>query len=298
MFNVTIRQVGIEEREEIIICCHEISDEVMSLANSIKGQKSFLLASKDGEMFKLDTKEIFYIESVDNKTFIYCKNNIYETKQKLYELEEILKGTKFFRCSKSMILNIGKIRSVSPSVNSRFEAKLVNGETAIISRQYVPTLKKKLGMRGIVMNDSLKEIIKEVIKDFFIITVAMLFVVSLANSIALIEYYPPYFPWVVMGTGAVTSIPTLLFYFKEEPTKLQARIRIVIHFCLIQAIVMTEGFLLGWYKNFPMAFLVFAMVTAVYLLTFLFSYITRTSTAKSINESLKKFNADEDYQDE
>ena len=63
------------------------------------------------------------------------------------------------------------------------------------------------------MNDSLKEIIKEVIKDFFIITVAMLFVVSLANSIALIEYYPPYFPWVVMGTGAVTSIPTLLFYF-------------------------------------------------------------------------------------
>ena len=135
MFNVTIRQVGIEEREEIIICCHEISDEVMSLANSIKGQKNFLLASKDGEMFKLD-----------NKTFIYCKNNIYETKQKLYELEEILKGTKFFRCSKSMILNIGKIRSVSPSVNSRFEAKLVNGETAIISRQYVPTLKKKLGM--------------------------------------------------------------------------------------------------------------------------------------------------------
>lgn len=137
------------------------------------------------------------------------------------------------------------------------------------------------------MNDSLKEIIKEVIKDFFIITVAMLFVVSLANSIALIEYYPSYFPWVVMGTGAVTSIPTLLFYFKEEPTKLQARIRIVIHFCLIQAIVMTEGFLLGWYKNFPMALLVFAMITAVYLLTFLFSYITRTSTAKSINESLK-----------
>ena len=97
------------------------------------------------------------------------------------------------------------------------------------------------------MNDSLKEIIKEVIKDYFIITVAMLFVVSLANSIALIEYYPPDFPRVVIGTAAVTSIPTLLFYFKEEPTKLQARIRIVIHFCLIQAIVMTEGFLLGWY---------------------------------------------------
>lgn len=148
------------------------------------------------------------------------------------------------------------------------------------------------------MNDSLKEIIKEVIKDFFIITVAMLFVVSLANSIALIDYYPPDFPWIVMGTGAVASLPSLLFYFKEEPTKRQYRIRIAIHFCVIQAIVMTEGFLLNWYTNHLMALVIFAMITAVYLLTFIFSYITSTNTANSINESLKKFNADENYQDE
>ena len=45
-----------------------------------------------------------------------------------------------------MILNISKIRSVAPSVNGRFEAKLLNGESVIISRQYVPVLKKKLGM--------------------------------------------------------------------------------------------------------------------------------------------------------
>lgn len=45
-----------------------------------------------------------------------------------------------------MILNISKIRSVSPSINGRFEAKLTNGETVIISRQYVPNLKKRLGM--------------------------------------------------------------------------------------------------------------------------------------------------------
>ncbi len=44
------------------------------------------------------------------------------------------------------------------------------------------------------MNDSLKRNYKGSHKGlFFIITVAMLFVVSLANSIALIEYYPPLF---------------------------------------------------------------------------------------------------------
>ena len=57
--------------EEIIICCHEISDEVMSLANSIKGQKSFLLASKDGEMFKLDTKEKMCIR--DRTSTVQCR---------------------------------------------------------------------------------------------------------------------------------------------------------------------------------------------------------------------------------
>ena len=68
------------------------------------------------------------------------------TQLKLYEIEERFRATKLFRCSKSMILNIGKIRSVAASVNGRFEAKLINGETVIISRQYVPDLKKRLGM--------------------------------------------------------------------------------------------------------------------------------------------------------
>ena len=51
-----------------------------------------------------------------------------------------------FRCSKAMILNLAKVRSVAPSLNGRFEARLTNGESVIISRQYVPDLKKRLGM--------------------------------------------------------------------------------------------------------------------------------------------------------
>lgn len=50
-----------------------------------------------------------------------------------------------FRCSKSMILNAGKIDYVLPSLSGRFEAVLDNGEKVIISRQYVSTLKRLLG---------------------------------------------------------------------------------------------------------------------------------------------------------
>lgn len=146
MFKITIKQIDKSREEEIIVNCHEIDDEVVSIVNMLRRNENVLLGSKDNKTFRISIKDIFYIESVDNKTFIYLIDAVYESKQKLYELEELLSGTKLFRCSKSMILNIAKIRSVSPSVNGRFEARLTNNENVIISRQYVPNLKKRLGM--------------------------------------------------------------------------------------------------------------------------------------------------------
>ncbi len=146
MFKITIKQIETTQEEEIIVKCHEINDEVLGIVQRLKKNENMLLGSKDSEVFRLTVKDIFYIESVDNKTFIYCLENVYESKLRLYEIEAQLNGTKLFRCSKSMILNLAKVRSVAPSVNGRFEAKLTNGESVIISRQYVPNLKKRLGM--------------------------------------------------------------------------------------------------------------------------------------------------------
>ncbi len=146
MFKVTIKQVDQSLEEEIIINCHDITDEVLDVVNRLKKNEAVLLGSKNGETFRIGLRDVYYIESVDNKTFICLQKGVFESKQRLYELEELTLGTKLFRCSKSMIVNIGKIRSVSASVNGRFEAKLLNGETVIISRQYVPELKKRLGM--------------------------------------------------------------------------------------------------------------------------------------------------------
>lgn len=146
MFKVTITQIDKREEQEVVVRCHDINGEVVSIVEKLKNGDSILLGIKDGKTFQINVKDIFYIESVDNKTYIYLQKDVFETKLKLYELEEKLKGTKLFRCSKSMILNIAKIRSVFPSVNSRLEASLINGEKVIISRQYVGTLKKILGM--------------------------------------------------------------------------------------------------------------------------------------------------------
>ena len=146
MFKISIKQISPPQEEEILVQCHEINEEVLSVVEKLKSDEAMILASRDGEVFPVPAKQIYYIESVDNKTFIYLKKSVFDTKLKLYEIEEQTRGTKLFRCSKSMIVNIAKIRSVSSSVNGRLEAKLQNGEVVVISRQYVAAFKKKIGM--------------------------------------------------------------------------------------------------------------------------------------------------------
>ena len=146
MFKITLKTVPPAEEEEIIVKCHEVSDEVLSVLEKLKSDEALILGIRDGEVFRIPVKEVFYAESVDNKTYLYLRQNVYETKLKLYEIEERFRATKLFRCSKSMIVNIAKIRSVAPSVNGRLEAKLQNGEVVLISRQFVLAFKQKIGM--------------------------------------------------------------------------------------------------------------------------------------------------------
>jgi DNA-binding LytR/AlgR family response regulator len=134
------------EEDQVIIRCKELNETLLKLISELKlGQKKFA-GMKDGNIIMIEPSSVYYFEGVDNKVFMYCKQNVYETKLKLYEIEEEYSNTTFFRASKSVILNVSKIKSISPAFSGRFEALLFNGEKVVISRQYVPDLKKKLGL--------------------------------------------------------------------------------------------------------------------------------------------------------
>lgn len=130
--------------EVVEIHCHKISDEVKEIVAFVKSRQGQLTGTIDDRKFEISVSDIFYIESVDNKSFIYTQNKVYETRQKLYELEDLLKSKRFLRISKSTLLNLMKISSIKPALNGRFMAVLYSGEETIISRKYVPELKKAL----------------------------------------------------------------------------------------------------------------------------------------------------------
>jgi len=99
---------------------------------------------KEGDRYVISISDIYYFESVDDRTFVYPEKEFFETRMRLYELEEDLKGGAFVRISKSVIVNLMKVVSIKPAMNGRFLCKLKNGEEVLISRKYVNDVRMKL----------------------------------------------------------------------------------------------------------------------------------------------------------
>ncbi|GEA31558.1 MULTISPECIES: LytTR family DNA-binding domain-containing protein [Clostridium] len=147
---VSINIISSELEEEVIFNVHNVQEkitEAIELLTSSNEVIKHLLGRKEEKYYKVNVDEIFYIESIDRKVFIYTKTQTYEISEKLYVLEEQLAGMNFIRISKSLLLNIDKIHSFYPKLSGNLEALLTNNEKVIISRRYVANLKNKLGMR-------------------------------------------------------------------------------------------------------------------------------------------------------
>lgn len=143
---ITILSPEPGQEDEVIIRCAQLDDRVLNLIQSLKGEKPKLTAYSDDGITILDYRDVYYFEAVDNRVFAYCEKQVYEVRKKLYALENELANTDFLRISKSAVVDLSKVSHLSAAFNGRLEAKLKNGERIIISRQYVPNLKKKLGL--------------------------------------------------------------------------------------------------------------------------------------------------------
>lgn len=114
---------------------------IITLLQSVDMQ---IKCQSNGVERMVNISEIFYIESVDKKTFLYLEKEVYNTELRLYQLMDKLKDYGFVQISKSCILNINAMESIKPLFNSRMEATLKNGEKVCINRNYLGDVKKAL----------------------------------------------------------------------------------------------------------------------------------------------------------
>ncbi len=139
-----IRTTADKSDEKVTIDCCEVTQEIINLRDHAESIGSSISGISDGKSVVLPLSDILYFEAVDEKVFAYTENDVADVRGRLYEYEDRLAEKGFVRISKSVLVHLSKVRSISPSPGRKFEAELCNGERVIISRQYAANIKKVL----------------------------------------------------------------------------------------------------------------------------------------------------------
>ena len=105
------------------------------------------IAGKNGEETSfVPLSSVDYFESVDDRLFFYTEHETFECPARLKQIEEKLGALPFARVSKTVIVNLERLRSIRPEKNSRLVATFLSGEQVIVNRQYVKSIRQKLGV--------------------------------------------------------------------------------------------------------------------------------------------------------
>lgn len=148
IIRLTIHESEEYDEVEIIIKCQQIDNRLERLIQQIQQTTTTINGTRDGRTYSLIVDNVYYIESIDNRSFLYNEKDVYENDLKLYEIEKMLVGTHFVRISKNLVVNTAQIESVRALFNGKFEASLTNGEIVIVNRHYVKLFKEKFLTRG------------------------------------------------------------------------------------------------------------------------------------------------------
>ncbi len=132
---------------EIVINSSSLTPEIEKIIATLRILDQQIMAVRNDEAYILDVAKIVYIESVDRKTFVYTKEDCFESKLKLYEIEQQLCQAGFLRVSKSCLVQLKFIRSLKSELDRKIRLTLENGEQIIVSRQYADELKHRLGVK-------------------------------------------------------------------------------------------------------------------------------------------------------
>ncbi len=135
------------EEDEVIVRCRKLNEEVSNIQKAITeiiSQKIQITFYKDNVEYYISLSEILFFETEDANIRAHTCDNIYQVKYKLYELEEILPNN-FMRISKSTILNINHIYSITRNLTSSSIVEFQNTHKQVyVSRHYYKPLKFKL----------------------------------------------------------------------------------------------------------------------------------------------------------
>lgn len=133
--------------DEVLIRCRGLTEQVTEIQKAVSEvvntSKRFVFYRGNTEYY-LALDEILFFETDGDGINAHTRDNIYQTKYKLYELEDLLPGC-FMRISKSSIVNTNHIYSISRNLTASSVVAFAGTHKQVyVSRYYYKPLVNKL----------------------------------------------------------------------------------------------------------------------------------------------------------
>ena len=126
----------------VIVEYPEYDKSVDNLINKIKNMSISFTGKSDGKTVSIDISDIYYIENVERKIFLYSKKDIYRYDGSMADIDSSILETDLVRISRTCFMNVSHLKEIMQIKNSHLEAVLDNGEKLIVSRKYLKDIKK------------------------------------------------------------------------------------------------------------------------------------------------------------
>ena len=120
----------------------EYNDLVAGLVRKISYMDIGFNAESEGRKVRIGLTDVYYIENVERKLFIYTANDVYRLDSSMAEIEEMTADAGLVRISRTCIMNTDHLKEIRQIKNSRLEAVLDNDEMLIVSRKYLKDIKR------------------------------------------------------------------------------------------------------------------------------------------------------------
>lgn len=127
--------------DEVIIRYREMNEQIEMIAALTEGKTPKISARYGNETILVSPETILYLESVDGLTWAYLADKVCRVYESLEKVALAWGERGFFRCSKSMVINIYRISTLRSESGNRILAQMENGEQVMISRRYARQLR-------------------------------------------------------------------------------------------------------------------------------------------------------------
>ncbi|MBE5859360.1 MAG: LytTR family transcriptional regulator [Butyrivibrio sp.] len=130
--------------DSIVIRYKKITPEMQRIIGILEKSDHKIWGKTENGSVSINIYDLLYLESVDDKLFAYTGNTVVRLDGTLNAFMMDIADESFFRCSKSMVINVNKVKALKSLSSNRIDATMESGEHIIISRRYASDFRRLL----------------------------------------------------------------------------------------------------------------------------------------------------------